>query len=319
MYSIPAIAPSNLRRPPDAFLERPVGQKWLDALAREYPHERYTRQRSDDFSAKQRNLFASKIIEAKRDDLDIDQLLQDEIRPAEFYWTWCECVEPELESYFENHNAARRVDHWAEEIRPLWEDRAADADTSRVTDLFSSWDTCEILFQLTPTRCAEDNLIQSHRSWSEPSELAITSELQYALNQIGYTVSEFRKLARNKHEAYSPLAATRRRRDPIVDWPKLSSTIENACSSMFGFYLFAIAPLTDLIKLDLTKPITFSPCWLATMNPFSGTFHDEPCATPVTVSPTDGVLISGADVSYSPDEVCGLHRPHYHGRITNPE
>lgn len=36
MHTIPHIAPRNARRAVDAFLSRPVGQRWLDALANAY-------------------------------------------------------------------------------------------------------------------------------------------------------------------------------------------------------------------------------------------------------------------------------------------
>ena len=316
MHTIPHIAPRNARRAVDAFLSRPVGQRWLDALANAYPHEAYTPSRSDSFSADERNAFASAMLDAKRSGECHIEALSELLTPASSAYTWHDWVRPDLEASLEA--AGRRdVESWSDEIRPLWSERASNADTTSPLDLIGSHDTCEILFSFTRTICGEDNLIHSHRPWSEPSELSITAELQFALNQIGYSVGQFRKLNGNRHESYETLRPKRPRRAPLVDYNALESLISNACSSMFNLYLFAIVPLTDVAKIDLTLPITFSPCWLATMNPMSGTFFEERCAEPVTVNPGDGFLISGNDVAYSPDRICGLHRPHFHGRLTN--
>lgn len=321
MYTIPAIAARNLARSPEAFLSRPIGQTWLDQLATAYPHERYVSSRSDTFSDKDLNTYASKIITAKRKGLAPDELLEEHFYPCNFSYAWYHEVLPDLEAYL-RETGKRDTGRWTDEIREGWEDRAADADESSITDLFRSYDTCEILFALVNvnpdgTACLEDRLVESHRSCSEASELAITPNLQFPLNQIGYTMSEYRKLSGNKHPTWAKLKPRRPRRPKIVDWQRLESVIDNACSSYFNFYLYAIVPITDLLKLDLTKSITFERAWLATMNPFNGTFHDEVCDGPVTVAPTDGYLLSGADVSYSPDDICGLVRSYYASSLKN--
>jgi len=81
MYSIPQIAPSNLRRSPASFLSTRKSLAWLDELADAYPHERFTRSRSDSFSAKECNSYASTILRAKRagEDPDGHLLTGDEV------------------------------------------------------------------------------------------------------------------------------------------------------------------------------------------------------------------------------------------------
>ena len=216
-----------------------------------YPHERFTRSRSDSFSAKECNSYASTILRAKRAGEDPDAALEDHFCGASFHYTWSEYVRPDLETFLEQHGK-RDTTKWTDEIRYEWEERAADADRSRASDLFDSHDRCELLFALTPTAGLEDHLIYSHKPWSEPAELSISPDLQFALNQIGYSINEFRRMSGNQHEATEKLHAKRPRRNPIVSQEKLTSIIANACSSMFNFYLFAIVPMTDLIKIGLT-------------------------------------------------------------------
>ena len=318
MYSIPQIAPSNLRRSPASFLSTRKSRAWLDELADAYPHERFTRSRSDSFSAKECNGYASTILRAKRAGEDPDAALEDHFCGAAFQYTWSEYVRPDLETFLERHGK-RDTDKWTDAIRYEWEERAEDADRSRASDLFDSHDRCELLFALTPTAGLEDHLIYSHKPWSEPAELSISPDLQFALNQIGYSINEFRRMSGNQHEATEKLHAKRPRRNPIVSQEKLTSIIANACSSMFNFYLFAIVPMTDLIKIDLSKPMTISPCWLASMNPLTGTFFEEPLDVPITIEPGDGHLLTGDEVAYSPDDICGLYRPHFHASLENLE
>ncbi len=316
MSHIPAIAARNIARSPAAFLQRPVGRRWIEDLASAYPHEAYPRDYSDALGPDRCNAIASRALTAKRGNLPLIQALAEEFEPSSTYYTWSDWLRPDLERYLEDQGRAS-ADDWLEEIQPFWEDKAADRDESSPLDLIASYDTCEILYALTPTPSLEDCLIQSHKPWSEPNELAVTTDLQFALNQIGYTIGDFRARSGNRHEAFTKLPPTRPRRSPIVSYDNLASLIENSCSSMFNFFLFAIVPLDQLLRIDLNQPITIDPCWLSTMNPMSGTFFDVPLAAPITLTPGDGFLMSGSDVAYSPDAICGLNRSHYTSRIAN--
>ena len=70
MYSIPQIAPSNLRRSPASFLSTRKSLAWLDELADAYPHQRFTRSRSDSFSAKECNSYPHSFEHDARRDRD---------------------------------------------------------------------------------------------------------------------------------------------------------------------------------------------------------------------------------------------------------
>jgi hypothetical protein len=76
-------------------------------------------------------------------------------------------------------------------------------------------------------------------------------------------------------------------------------------------------PIPELIALDLSRPVTFEKCWVATMDPTNGTFFDVSANGPVTVKPEDGRFLSGGHLRWSPENICGLHTPHYYAPISN--
>jgi hypothetical protein len=75
-------------------------------------------------------------------------------------------------------------------------------------------------------------------------------------------------------------------------------------------------PIPELIALDLSRPVTFEKCWVATMDPINGTFFDVPANGPVTVKPEDGRFLSGGHLRWSPENICCLHTPYYHAAVT---
>jgi hypothetical protein len=84
----------------------------------------------------------------------------------------------------------------------------------------------------------------------------------FALNNLGYTIGEYRKASGNRHRAHSALPRNaRRRRAPIISHEQLAEIIDNACSTSFLFCLYAIVPIPELIALDLNRPVTFEKCW----------------------------------------------------------
>lgn len=317
MFTVPSFPP-HVPTDIDAFIASEPGTQWIDKLAESFPHTSYERDRSTTFTLKDCDRYAAAIIDAKRDGLEVDTCLTNELQPASFGSTWHYSVRPELQPALREQFDNRHIEEqWEDTLRREWEDRAADAGESTATDLLASYDYCQLLFRFSQGPYIEDTMIVSHKPWSDYSELAITEDLQFALNNLGYTVGQFRTACSNTHEAYKPLKARRPHRQPIVTMDKLKEAIENACSQYFHIYLFAIIPITDLMALDISKPITFDKCWVATANCFSGTFHDVPADCPVTVNPGDGVLLSGGHMAYSPDDVCGLYTPHYHARVHN--
>ena len=316
MYSVPALPSPGVLVDAGAFLASAAGETWLDTLADNFPHSRYWRDRSDCWSLKSLNALAARIIDARYDGNDVDEAMEAEFPPSECWDTWHHVVAPEVRGLFQQAGVTDD-DAVVDAIRSGWEDHAADRDETSVSDLFASYDRCELLFRFSAEQWLDDALVYSHRPWPEAGELAVTHNLQFALANLGYTIGEFRKLSGNRHAANWPVPPTRRQRPQIITPDQLVEIIDNACSTSFLFCLYAVVPIPDLIALDLTKPVTFEKCWVATMDPINGTFHDVAANGPVTIAPGDGRFLAGGHLRWSPENICCLHTPHYHASVRN--
>ena len=302
----------------DAFLASDTGASWIAQLAEAVPHTRYWRDRIDCWSMKQLNGLAAKIIDALYEGQDVEWAMEAEFSPAEYGDTWHYQIARPLRDQLDAAGIGDTDGAIRAAIRSAWEDAATDRDDSRAADLFASHDRCELLFRFSTEQWLDDSLIHSRKPWPEASALSVTRNLQFALSNLGYTVTEFRKRSQNQHLATEYLQrSARRRRQPIVTWDQLNELIDNACSTSFLFCLYAIVPIPDLIGLDLSKPVTFEKCWVASLDPINGTFQDIEANGPVTVGPDDGRFLSGGHLHWSPENICGLYTPHYHGVVCN--
>lgn len=317
MYTVPELPAPGVLADADAFLASPAGEGWIGALADNFPHTRYWHDRSDCWSWKSLNALAARIIDARYDGHDVEEAMEAEFPPAEFWSTWYHEVAPELRGRLREAGVSDD-DDVLDAIRRAWEERAAGRDDSAVADLFAGHDRCELLFRFSAQRCLDDALVFSHRPWPEAAELAVTANLQFALTNLGYTVTQFREASGNRRPADRALPRhARRRRAPIIGYEQLAEIIDNACSTSFLFCLYANVPIPALIALDLSRPVTFEKCWVATLDPINGTFFDVPANGPVTVRSGDGRFLSGGHLRWSPENICGLYTPHYHALVRN--
>ena len=324
MYTIPSLPALRLPANPQHFMSTNEGQAWLSSLAEAFPYAAFDRCQCSNWTLKQMNELAARVIDAKYSKEDPSDIVASWVEPNSPSDIWYNEIRHDLGDHIEDRlaqaapeNSIAAADEWTDAIYDRWVDLVESQDISTCDDMLSSLDFCEVVFTFTRSHF-EDDHIWSHRSWSEPKELAITPELQFALSKVGYSVTDFRKLSRNRHEAHRHLPRNFRKKRRILEWGGLESVIENACTSNFIMGVFAIVPVADILKIDVTRPMTFDKAWVCTLNPHSGTFHEEPAMGPVTVDPTDGQLKSGAHFSYSPDEICGFVTRHYHTSLRNP-
>jgi hypothetical protein len=235
-----------------AFLASAAGESWIGALAENFPHTRYWAGSLRLLVAQSLNALAAKIIDARYEGNEIEEM-EAEFRPPN--------LRPDLVSRggaaiaLQPREAGLDDDAMPSTPFAMRGRNAAERDDSSVADLFASYDRCELLFRFSAERWLDDALVFSHRPWPETSELAITANLQFALNNLGYTIGEFRKASGNRHPADRALPRhARRRRAPIISHEQLAEIIDNACSTSFLFCLYAIVPIPDLIALDLSRP-----------------------------------------------------------------
>lgn len=156
-------------------------------------------------------------------------------------------------------------------------------------------DRLALLFHFGTDGPPDRGLIHSHQPCRGAPDLSITRNLQVALANLGYSVGEFRRAAGNVHPADEYLQrSARRRRAPVLSWDQFNQVISRACSTPFLFGLYAMVPVTDLLTLDLHKPVVFTRCWVACVDPLNATFHAVETNQPVTVQPTDGRFVSAS-------------------------
>ncbi len=239
MYTVPSLPAPGVFADTDAFLASPSGQGWLGQLADNFPHTRYWRDRSDCWSLRSLNALAARIIDAHYDGHDVEEAMEAEYPPAEFWPTWHHEVDSEVRTLLLDAGGRDDGHEILDAIRSGWEDMAAERDDSCVGDLFASYDRCELLFRFSPHRWLDDSLLHSHRPWPEFAELAVTENLQFVLGNLGYTIGQYRKASGNSHKAYTALPSLARRRPaPIVSWEQVEELVDNACSTSFLVCLY---------------------------------------------------------------------------------
>ena len=82
MSHIPAIAARNIARSPAAFLQRPVGRRWIDDLASAYPHEAFPRDYHAPLGDERCNAIASRLLAAKRGNIPLTEALAEKFNPS---------------------------------------------------------------------------------------------------------------------------------------------------------------------------------------------------------------------------------------------
>ena len=163
----------------------------------------------------------------------------------------------------------------------------------------------------------EDKVVSSDEPWMDVGSVRLDENLARQLSAFGWSMSRFRKEAGRAPDGREAVATTRAAvARPLVGWKALVEALENSCSSHFCFCLYAMVPLTDLVELDLGKPIRFSKAAFASYDLLNGAFHDSAMLSDVVVKPSQGRL-EAPGRWYSPDEICGLVSSRYAGRIGN--
>lgn len=318
MYNVPPIPDDFIGKTPEAVLASSLGAAWTQELAGNFPTTRYYLDRSTTWSLKELNKAACTIIDAKYAGECHEAALEDEFPSCREDDVWYDAVvDPLQDALGEAFEHQTNHGQWTDIIRQIWTDKVSEADDSNLKDLFGGHDYVELLFRFSTNPYLDDALVYSHKAWPDFEHLSITESLQFALNQLGYTIGDYRRASKSKHQAYSQLSPTRPKREPVISMAAFEEMIENACSTNFLIAAYAVVPIREVMALDLTRPFTLQKSWIATTDPINGTFFEVPTQAPLTLNPGDGKLMSGAHLHYSPDDICGLHLPHYHSSIQN--
>jgi len=205
------------------------------------------------------------------------------------------------------------IDDIETELADLIRQRVEEEDDSTPLDVLGSCDRVEIAFMFQSPDCHwEDFMVASHKSWSEWNELSISQGLLHALPRLGYTLEEYRAHSGNEHEVYDeyPEAA---KQQPIATLDELEEIVDNACSGYFNFAIYAIVPLSQLLQIDLARPIRLSSYSVCSINAGSGTFHSVEKKRPIILKPQDGRFIA---FEKGPADWCGMVESYFHAELS---
>jgi hypothetical protein len=208
-------------------------------------------------------------------------------------------------------------DDFDHEIAACVEDRLNEKDHSTPTDMLSSCDRVEVAFVLMPRArniYPDDYSVNSHKAWSDWEHLGIDQGLLEALPRLGYTLGEYRRHSKNRHERGEPLSRHPRRR-PLATLDELQELVENACSSHFNFAIYAQVPLARLLETDLDRPVVLDRYSLCVFSDNSGTFHSIERGEPIVLNPEDGIW--KAFGKSGPSNWCGLSNRYFQADIRN--
>lgn len=210
-------------------------------------------------------------------------------------------------------------DEWMDAIRDVCVDKMETDDSSKPLDMISSVDRAEIVFHIQPDGYSLDDMCSIDGVHLEPARMNIDHALSHGLAVLGHSVESFRREFKNERPAARGLVEVTPRPDQIITIDQVRELIENSCNTYFQFVAYAYVPLTDLLKLDLNKPVAFSQVAIAAYNLAAGTFHDVIVKREFVVQ--DGVdgTFQATDAGYSPDDICGLHLPAYYAALFDPE
>lgn len=308
---------------PAAFLGGPRGAKGVEVIARNIYHSAYYLDRSDSgLDLRQGNDLAGKILETT-EHCERYGILE------EFYG------EPK-QSHDSLHEQSEEVDdalralgelaqnvgvdfdeyEWREPLEAAIIEHLEEDDDSSVEDMIQSGDRAELLFLFAMKGGhVNDMMVTSEYRSSHPKDVNLDRNFQFALSRLGYTIGEFRRFSGSEREASDDLD------HELVPLPRalvtpgqLMELLDNAGDSYFHIGLYLQVPVSEVLKLDATKPIVLKNVHLCAYGPINGTHHDGPVIEEITVLPEDGVLIAA---SSSPSDLCGYVNSYYHGTATN--
>ena len=209
------------------------------------------------------------------------------------------------------------VPAWEETARECLAEALNEADDTGPEDLLDKHDQAEVVFFFgKPGWGFEDVCCSSLKPWSDPAEIQVNQNLEWALASLGYSLEAYRALSGNAHPG-ERLAGLAPRRAPVVTEDDLREMIENACTSYFAFVLYAVVPVTDLLDVRKGAPLTFQNARVGTYNPSSGTFYNARPIESITVGADEGTLRS-CHGWYSPNDICDFVVSKMRGRITCP-
>lgn len=322
---------------PDAFLSSDRGKAWLaPILSGAYFMRYYDGGQRSPYDIKTCNEIAGKILEAKYRGDCAETVLEQHFgfgqEPEDVYHeehasdieTRISELASDISDLEDDTLPELDEEAWCEAVKDAVIDHMNEDDDTSVMDLIGSYDRFELVVRFDP----EGNYVTSDASWPDFDRLCIDQALRNHLARLGYTVSDYRRMTGRTHERLGGKGKRKARAQvertsgrvpvrgrPLLTEAQLRSLIEESCGQSSAIVLYASISLTQLVEIDLARPVVLSNCAIASYNSVNGTFFDVSCKEAVVLDPRHDRLTEAW--GYRPENICGLYMPAYHAEMVN--
>ena len=286
-------------------------------------------QRGDGYNVQEAKDIANKILTARlaNEDPDFGEFAQDcwEDEYDSAHTLLHEFLDKLREDYIDNVDDDEEETSEIERLVKCLEDDESEIidsilelaschDDSSPEDLFYPNDYCEIALIFMPPEGAWDDYMfcQGHEYYAG---LEINERSTDVLRRLGHTLTDYRKHSGNTSKSYG--LSRRPVGTKILELDQLRQIAEEASSSYFLVVAYAHVPLSQLLKIDFTQPVTLEKWAVASWNPDSGTFFDLQQEDPLIAPPGIGRWVIPGATGYSPDDICGMVSRYYQSDLTN--
>lgn len=308
---------------PAAFLSSDRGEEWMKPILSGAYFTRYYDHNRGPMDLKTCNEIAGKVLEAKRSGECPETILEEHFGhgqdPEDVYddehaadvASKVEDLAREIEDLEDDALDELDQEAWCEEIRDRVIDHMAEDDDSSVLDLIGSFDRFELVVRFDP----HDNYICSNGNGPDFDRLCIDQALRNHLARLGYTIADYRRMTGNRAKGERTSRQVPVRTQPLLTEAELRSLIEESCGYSSAIVLYAAVSLTQLMEIDLAKPVVLSRCAIASYNSQNGTFFDTDHQQAIILDPHYDRLTEAW--GYRPEDICGLHMPAFYAEIAN--
>jgi hypothetical protein len=166
-------------------------------------------------------------------------------------------------------------------------EKLEEDDRSTWRDALKGRDVVELYLHLVPKGNSVEETCTIGHPHLLPENVIVDDEFRFVLSRLGITAKAWNMFARPKQSEPYKGRFPAMRGEPLVSPEELGVMIENGCTTNFLVSLYCQVLLTDVLDLDLSKPIAFEKVRLAVMDVMSGTFHDR--LLEGVIEMTDGV------------------------------
>ena len=234
-----------------------------------------------------------------------------------------ESIDSALEALVEAGTLEEAPDYDKDEFEQTLMDLAFEKldadDNSTWRDAVKGNAVVEIYLHLLPKGDSVEETCTISHPHLLPENVVVDDQFRFVLSRLGIPMRDWKLVAKPKDVEATKKQFRIARNEALVTPERLGVMIENGATRNFLVSLYCQAPLTDVLDLDLSKPIAFEKVRLAVVDVMCGTFHDHRLEGIVEM--TDGIdgLLTTSDCGPYASQTEDLVSSAYFSRIGTAE